>query len=42
MPRAAMQILVLPFRKKSAEDFEYLIFKRSEASYWQGIAGGVT
>jgi dATP pyrophosphohydrolase len=34
-----MQILVLPFRKING-DFEFAVFKRADASFWQGIAGG--
>jgi len=37
--RAPFQILVLPYRK-SGNKFEYAIFKRTDAGYWQGIAGG--
>jgi dATP pyrophosphohydrolase len=32
--------LVLPFRNNSGDSYEYAIFKRSDAGYWQGIAGG--
>lgn len=37
--RAPFQILVLPYRK-SGNEYEYAIFKRFNAGYWQGIAGG--
>ena len=40
MARAPFQILVLPFRVASLDVFEYALFKRSDKSYWQGIAGG--
>ncbi len=40
MPRAPFQVLVLPFRRTRNQDFEYAIFKRTDGSYWQGIAGG--
>jgi len=40
MARAPFQILVLPFRLVGADGFEYAIFKRRDAAYWQGIAGG--
>jgi len=40
MARAPFQILVLPFRVNGADVFEYALFKRSDESYWQGIAGG--
>lgn len=39
MPRAPFQILVLPYRK-CGNKFEFAIFKRADAGYWQGIAGG--
>ena len=38
MSRAPFQVHVIPFRKK--ENFEYAIFRRADAGYWQGIAGG--
>ena len=37
--RAPFQILILPFRK-TVEKYEFAIFNRSDAHYWQGIAGG--
>jgi dihydroneopterin triphosphate diphosphatase len=40
MPRAPFQVLIIPFRKTKNQGFEYAIFKRSDESYWQGIAGG--
>jgi dATP pyrophosphohydrolase len=39
MSRAAFQVLVLPYRR-SAHGFEYAVFERADAGYWQGIAGG--
>lgn len=39
MARAPFQVLVFPFRR-TEEDIEYAIFRRSDAGYWQGIAGG--
>jgi dATP pyrophosphohydrolase len=38
--RAPFQILVLPFRKNEIGKIEFVIFKRSDENYWQGIAGG--
>lgn len=38
--RAPFQILVLPFRHRHENAFEFAIFKRSDAGYWQFIAGG--
>lgn len=40
MPRAPFQVLIYPYRRVSASDFAYAIFKRSQAGYWQAIAGG--
>ncbi len=40
MARAPFQILVYPYRQTSDDQFEYALFKRSDAGWWQGIAGG--
>jgi len=40
MARAPFQVLVFPFRKLSNNTYEYALFRRSDAGYWQGIAGG--
>ncbi|HZU87156.1 MAG TPA: NUDIX domain-containing protein [Anaerolineaceae bacterium] len=40
MSRAAFQILVFPFYHTEDGVLEYAIFKRADAGYWQGIAGG--
>ena len=37
--RAAFQVLVLPYRQVTA-GFEYALFRRADAAYWQGVAGG--
>jgi dATP pyrophosphohydrolase len=37
--RAPFQVLVIPFRFKS-ERWEFAVLKRSDADYWQFIAGG--
>ncbi|MDP8240669.1 MAG: NUDIX pyrophosphatase [Candidatus Hatepunaea meridiana] len=37
--RAPFQVLIIPFRYKKAGP-EYAILKRSDANYWQFIAGG--
>ncbi len=37
--RAAFQVLVLPYRQ-TPEGFQYALFRRSDAAYWQGVAGG--
>jgi dATP pyrophosphohydrolase len=38
--RAAFQVLVFPYRGEPAGDLVYALFRRADASYWQGIAGG--
>jgi dATP pyrophosphohydrolase len=40
MARAPFQVLVYPYRKTQSGHFEYALLKRSDAGYWQGIAGG--
>ncbi len=40
MARAPFNVLVLPFRPISGRKFEYAIFRRSDAGYWQFVAGG--
>jgi dihydroneopterin triphosphate diphosphatase len=40
MARAPFQVLVYPYRKVRDDDFEYALLKRSDAGYWQAIAGG--
>lgn len=37
--RAASQVLVFPFRREG-DGFVYGLFRREDASYWQGVAGG--
>jgi dATP pyrophosphohydrolase len=37
--RAAFQFLVLPYRQ-SADGLQYALFRRADADYWQGVAGG--
>ena len=39
MARAPFQVHVLPYRFSGSE-IEYAVFKRADAGYWQGIAGG--
>ena len=39
MTRAPFQVLIFPFCRTD-KDFEYAIFRRTDAGYWQGIAGG--
>ncbi len=40
MSRAPLQILVLPFRRTGRGEYEFALFKRSDAGFWQGVAGG--
>jgi dihydroneopterin triphosphate diphosphatase len=40
MTRAPFQVLVYPYYPVPHHEFEYLLLKRSDAAYWQGIAGG--
>jgi len=35
-----MQILVLPYRKTTDGKIEFLLLKRRDGDFWQGIAGG--
>jgi len=39
MPRAPFQVLAFPFCRFN-HSIEYAVFKRADAGYWQGIAGG--
>ena len=39
MARATFQVVVFPFRQRG-ESVEYAVFRRADAGYWQGIAGG--
>ena len=39
MARAPFQVLTFPFHRKDPS-IEYAIFRRTDAGYWQGIAGG--
>ena len=40
MARAPFQVHGFPFRKNASGTFDYAIFRRSDAGYWQAIAGG--
>jgi dihydroneopterin triphosphate diphosphatase len=40
MSRAKFQVLVLPFLMGSDGLPRYLLFRRTDSGYWQGIAGG--
>ena len=37
--RAPFQILVIPFRRTAA-GLEFAVLRRSDADYWQFVAGG--
>lgn len=40
MPRAPFQVLVYPYRRLEGGLVNYALFRRSDAGWWQGIAGG--
>lgn len=40
MGRAPFQVLVFPYRRTSAGDWEFAVFRRADLGLWQGIAGG--
>ena len=40
MARAPFQVLILPYRKAAAGEYEFAVFSRSDYDCWQGIAGG--
>ena len=40
MARAPFQVLVYPYRQIYDGEFEYALFKRADAGWWQGVAGG--
>lgn len=40
MARAPFQVLVYPHYTVLDHEREYLLLKRADASYWQGVAGG--
>jgi dATP pyrophosphohydrolase len=40
MARAPFQVLVYPYRPASRGSFEYALLSRSDAGWWQGVAGG--
>lgn len=40
MARAPFQILVIPYQIFPDGEIRYAVFKRADAGYWQGIAGG--
>jgi len=37
--RAPFQVLIFPFHRTDS-NLEYAIFRRADAGYWQGVAGG--
>ncbi len=40
MARAPFNVQVFLYRQTDAGDFEVALFKRSDAGFWQGVAGG--
>ena len=40
MARAPFNVLVFPYRKVGNNDFEYVLLKRSDLGFWDGVAGG--
>lgn len=40
MARAPFNVLVYLYCSVAEDQFEYALFKRAEAGFWQGIAGG--
>jgi dihydroneopterin triphosphate diphosphatase len=40
MARAPFQVIVIPYRIDVTNQFQYLVFKRSDQKVWQWIAGG--
>ena len=40
MSRAPLQVHVLPYHRAEDGEVWYALFRRADAGYWQGIAGG--
>jgi len=40
MARAPFNVLVYLYRSVAGDQFEYALFQRADAGFWQGIAGG--
>jgi dihydroneopterin triphosphate diphosphatase len=40
MARAPFNVLVYPFRLVRGDTYEFAVFKRADAGWWQGISGG--
>lgn len=40
MPRAPFNVAVHPYRQLESGEFEYAVLRRSDAGFWQGVAGG--
>jgi dihydroneopterin triphosphate diphosphatase len=38
--RSAFQVLVFPYLRDQTGSLRYALFRRADASYWQGVAGG--
>ena len=40
MPRAPLQVLVIPYRRRADGGLEFAVFRRADGSMWQFLAGG--
>lgn len=40
MPRAPLQIVVIPFRKNKSGNYEYAVFHRADGTMWHFVSGG--
>jgi dATP pyrophosphohydrolase len=40
MARSPFQILVFPYYQFGGDEYEYALLKRSDAGWWQAVAGG--
>ena len=40
MARAPFQVCVFPYRQVGSQAFVYALLRRSDAGYWQAVAGG--
>ncbi len=40
MARAPFNVLVYPYRRLANKEFEYVLLRRSDEGWWQGVAGG--
>lgn len=40
MSRTPFQVIVIPFHRSESGKVEYVLFRRNDSGYWQGITGG--